>query len=407
MWNTSYPLSPQDWAAYRTREPLSFAHESALSYYIHIPFCQHLCAFCEYSRMHCPDEIEQTYYLDIIERDIFRFSQDHRHVSLQGFDLGGGTPTALSDENFRRLLHLIRTISAQHPQTDDYEPSIEATFSTLSDEKIKMIVQAGFRRVSLGLQSSNLEVLRHNHRPSSAPALMSRVLERLRTGGVEKVNLDIMYGLAHQTIDTLQYDIALLKFLLPEQITLYELRTNQLSSSSSWSKDMLFEAYVFLFDTLREMGYHARFGQNTFSKFSTDLGVSSYLRHRMTEAAPYKGFGLSAQSMCREGVSYNRGKNANALSKLVRSDTYEGGDTYFLPPLEIAAKYIAISAYFGGFSMDRLIEIVGEEARSYYAEALDFCLSHRLITIDGDEVRITRRGFRDYGAVFSLFYSPR
>lgn len=73
-WNTSYPLSPTDWAAYRAPSALPFATDRELSFYIHIPFCRQLCSFCEYTRMLCPDDGIQKHYIEVIASDIDRKS---------------------------------------------------------------------------------------------------------------------------------------------------------------------------------------------------------------------------------------------------------------------------------------------------------------------------------------------
>lgn len=104
-----------------------------------------------------------------------------------------------------------------------------------------------------------------------------------------------------------------IEILNPEQVTLYELRTNMIREPSYLSKDELYYAYRCLYEGLIALGYHARFGQNTFSKYIADHGVSSYLRSRMLDGVAYKGFGLSAQSMNNEGISYNIGKNSCQL----------------------------------------------------------------------------------------------
>lgn len=141
-FNTSYPLSPSDWQRYRSEAPLPFS-ESTLAFYLHIPFCPQLCRFCEYTRTHVPTSDIQNAYLSTLAQDIHRFLQAHgENLSLYGFDIGGGTPTVLSDENFEKLLSIYSEISGSIPLTPDYEPSIEATFSTLTPVKTKLIAQA-------------------------------------------------------------------------------------------------------------------------------------------------------------------------------------------------------------------------------------------------------------------------
>lgn len=407
IWNTSYPVCPSDWARYRMSRPLSFDGEREMSFYIHIPFCRHLCSFCEYTRMACPDEDAQRLYVQTIDADVCRFMDERCDVRLRGFDIGGGTPTALSDSNLEYLLQTFAKALDRLGTTDDFEPSIEATFDTITDRKAVLIANAGIRRMSFGLQSTDEEVLRQNHRYMTALEEMSQTLRMLHGHGIRKVNIDLMYGLKGQTVSMLHNDLRAIRMLNPEQVTLYELRTNMIHETAHLSKAELYEAYSFLYEGLTVMGYHARFGQNTFSKFADDMGVSSYLRSRMLYGVPYKGFGMSAQSMSHEGVSYNIGKSARSLRHIIGSGTYDEEYVYVLPPDELAAKYIAIGAYSGSFSLDCLSELIGRDARKAYAEQLRYCLDMGYVSIlDGDRVAVTPRGFEYYGAVFSLFYKP-
>ena len=134
-----------------------------------------------------------------------------------------------------------------------------------------------------------------------------------------------------------------------------------------------------------------------------DLGVSSYLRERMLNGASYKGFGLSAQSMSRAGVSYNLGKLSSDPRRDLNPNGYPAAYTYLLPAREWAAKYMAISAYHGSFSPNKLLEM-GIDPVSLN-DTLEFCFSQGLLArSDDDRVVVTKEGFKYYGAVFSLFF---
>lgn len=407
IWNTSYPVSPADWACYRVPRPLSFASEKEMSFYIHVPFCKRLCSFCEYSRMVCPSEEIQSKYVKTIDKEVSKFVSNHLDILLRGFDIGGGTPTALSDKNLKLLLQTFGEAKNWLDVSEDFEPSIEATFDTITDRKATIISSAGIHRVSLGIQSTDADVLNKNHRSDIDVEMMKRTIEMLHQHGIQKVNLDIMYGLKGQTFETLHKDLQTINFLAPEQVTLYELRTNMIHECVHMSKEELFKAYTTLYEGLTAMDYHARFGQNTFSKSCSDMGASSYLRSRMLEGVAYKGFGISAQSMSCHGVSYNTGKSSSNLRQLIGNDNFPEEFTYELPPQELAAKYIAIGAYSGSFSLQRLTQILRGEANHYYRKQLEFCLTEGYIEIQGDRVYVMPNGFKYYGALFSLFYSPQ
>ncbi|MBP8167641.1 MAG: radical SAM protein [Bacteroides sp.] len=405
-WNTSYPLSPDDWAKYRVHTPLGFEKDKELSFYIHVPFCKQLCSFCEYTRMICPDNELQAHYIHVVDEDITSFKTNHPNIVLRGFDIGGGTPTSLSDENFNLLLDIFDKAKSGVSLSEDFEPSIEGTFSSLSEAKLSRMVQSGIQRLSLGIQTTDTELLCSQHRERIKEEFISKWMDKAHLFGIKKINLDLMYGLKGQTKETVEKDLFTIKRHSPEQVTLYELRTNMIDSKDISSKEKLFSLYKQYYEGLRKLGYYASFGQNTFSLSKDDLGVSSYLRSRMTEGGAYKGFGISAQSMNKKGVSYNCGKNSYDLLNIVKQESYQEEFVYQLLPDEIASKYIAISGYYGSFLLDKVMSDNDIAWNKYIDEVLSFCLEKDLLLLDGKRVSITEVGFLHYGAVLSLFYSP-
>ena len=405
IWNTSYPLLPEQWKPYRVEELLPFDKETELSFYMHIPFCRQLCSFCEYTRMVCPEEKQQYQYLRTLDDDVSSFVSEHSCIKLRGFDIGGGTPTSLSEANFSYLLQIFRDASGCLDVSNDFEPSIEGTFDTLSEQKIEAIVGCGIQRLSLGLQSTDAQVLCKHNRRNNDLTNMQRWIDIALLKGMKKVNLDLMYGLNGQTSETIRVDLDTISILRPQQITLYEIRTNMIADKNVPSKQILYNQYCQYFRGLIELGYNARFGENAFSLDDKDRGLSSYLRSRMFEGVSYKGFGISAQSMSQSGVSYNIGKGKLNIKNLIDLSSYEGGDTYLLPKEELASKYIAISAYNGSFSLRYLSKIIERDAEEVYKAPIDFCIKEGLLEKNNNVLVITRKGFEHCGAVFSLFYS--
>lgn len=401
--NTSYPLHPEDWKQYRVEGSLPFDQERRLSFYLHIPFCRQLCSFCEYTRMLVPDEAQQETYLRVVANDIRHFKEQYQDFTLLGCDIGGGTPTSLSEKNFSLLMEVYRNALTGLELSSGYEPSIEATFDTLTEAKLKGIVNAGIHRLSLGVQSSCDAIMKRYRRLGSDERQMSDWLAMAERIGIKKVNLDFMYGFQGQNEASIGRDLELIGHLRPRQVTLYELRTNMLTSNASLSKEALYDQYSRYYDGITGMGYKGRFGQNTFSMGADDCGVSSYLRERMINGVSYKGFGLSAQSMSCAGVSYNVGKLSKNPVQALNDNGYQEEYTYLLPSKEQAAKYMAISAYHGSFSVNRLLELGID--KDFLDERLDFCFSQGLLSMgDNDRIVVTKKGFMHYGAVFSLFY---
>ena len=141
-------------------------------------------------------------------------------------------------------------------------------------------------------------------------------------------------------------------------------------------------------------------------KRANDIGMSSYLRERMMNAGAYKGFGISAQSMSRNGVSYNIGKLKKSFNDLLAMKSYDEESCLSTSTQRTwCQKYIAISAYNGSFSLEKLSELLGCDATIYYSAPLDFCVSRGYIEISNERVIVTPLGFKHYGALFSLFYA--
>lgn len=405
-WNTSYPLQIEDWKLYRVRENLPFCGVTEMSIYIHIPFCQQLCAFCEYARIACPSEMMQKNYLNGVNQDILSFMVKHEGlVTLRGFDIGGGTPTALSEKNFDILMDIYDQTIAKCISSVDFESSIEGTFNTLSIDKIRRMVTSGIKRLSLGVQSTSRDVLNNANRQSARINEMQYWMNTAWDSGVDKINLDLMFGLQGQNESTIAADLLAIEVLKPQQVTLYELRTNMISLKEIPDKTELYTQYSSYYKGLISLGYLARFGQNTFSLNTSDFGVSSYLRSRMHQGVPYKGFGISAQSMSPEGISYNVGKSRATVKQAISGSSFGEEFTYFLPPKELSSKYIAIAAYSGSFSLQRVSKLLKIDAEEYFRDELDYCIGAGLLHVEGGRVFITECGFKYYGAVFSLFYA--
>ena len=292
------------------------------------------------------------------------------------------------------------------PLSSDFEPSIEFSFSSIDEEKIEIIAKYGIERASTGIQVFDAGLMNRFGRKNSSIKQMSNVLSQMKEVGIKKINIDLMYGFEGQNEGMLEKSVNVIEELRPNQVTLYEMRYNTNGSKHSHiNRDILFEQYSYLFQKLKALGFKGRFGQNTFSKFD-DFGVSSYLRSRMLNCIPYKGFGVSAQSMSLSGISYNILKSFSS-SLLPQIEEIKEEDIYLLPAEEVVAKYICISLYSGRFNLNVVSKILGNGAARIYDSELDFLIENGLADINNGVCCLTEKGFRYYGAVASLFWSDK
>lgn len=305
--------------------------------------------------------------------------------------------------------------------SDDFEPSIEASIKTISPEKISLIRDAGIRRISIGIQSLYFSRFQSGigWRYPEAEDIIKQIND-IRRSGDFKINLDFMYGFKFQkNVETENPDKTAIEQLIPDQVTLYELRTNQLKDYEGAEASSRSYYYRRWYTTLNQLGYRGRYGQNTFSKDPHDLGVSSYIRHRMLDGSDYKGFGISAQSMADGNVEYNAGKNTTDLLSLIPTGllsehgTFEATEHYELPIAEKFAKFVCISAYSGGFNWRIAKERFYPDFFERFGNTLDFLTEPKHesdfgdIELTNDRINVTRSGFDHYGPLFSLFYKPK
>lgn len=401
--NTAYPIFKEPFKKYISNNDI-FENIDKLSFYIHVPFCKQLCKFCEYTKFLAGNENSEEKYLILLNNQIENFINNHDIKKIYGFDIGGGTPTALSDKNFEKLINIHLNLENRYEKINDYEKSIEISFSTINDNKIDLIKNANFNRISVGMQSINKKLLDDNNRYYSQIEDILKVKEMIQNKNIEKLNIDLMYGLTNQNEDMLQSTIEAIKIINPEQVTLYETRFNRNNMDySKITRDLQYEQYSNLYNELIKLGYKGRFGKNTFTK-TNDEGVSSYLKYRMTECIPYKGFGISAQSMSLQGLSYGIMKNTD-LKYIPDLNEIKEGYNYSLPKSEIAAKYISIAMYNGSFNLNVLSEILQENAKKYFKEEFDYLFKNEYISEINNEIILTQKGFRYYGAICSLFWS--
>ena len=410
-YNTSYPLHPSDWSSWKTSDRLSFDGIDDLSFYIHIPFCQSLCKYCEYIKYKKTSESIERQYLDIVEGDMREFTEQSAtgNTLLRGFDIGGGTPTVLSTKNFAMLIEMSAGYARRFKRAEPFKGSIEATFNTIDEDKIAIISDHSdiFSRISFGLQSTSCAFLRDNNRDNGQAQRMADIFRSCRQQGINTINLDLMYGFVNQTKEEIEATMKVVERLMPEHLTVYELRTNMLSRYPIATAEQRFEQYSYLYDLITRLGYKGRFGMNTFSLIGDD-GLSSYLQHRMMKNGSYKGFGIAAQSKNDTGISYNIGKNGESLERCLSQNTFEkDGDSYRLPPRELLSKYVAISGYCGMIDLFVMEKILHSDPGMVFEKELDFLLNNQYIEKDGTMLYLTPKGFLHYGAVLSLFYNNK
>jgi oxygen-independent coproporphyrinogen-3 oxidase len=219
---TSYPTAPHfassvDAARYATwLEALEPSRR--LSLYLHVPFCQQLCWFCGCHTQATRRREPIKRYAETLaaEMDLVAECLGARRCASH-IHFGGGSPSVLTADDWCLLLGRLRD---RFDLTEDAEIAVEIDPRTLTDEQSTVLAALGVTRVSVGVQDFDDDVQRGINRVQSYELTRS-VVDRLRAGGVKGINIDLMYGLPHQTSDSIACTIEKALTLAPDRLALF------------------------------------------------------------------------------------------------------------------------------------------------------------------------------------------
>jgi oxygen-independent coproporphyrinogen III oxidase len=191
---------------------------SALSVYVHIPFCESVCYYCACNKVVTRHHERAAEYLQALDTEIdLHVAELGPGQAVSQLHFGGGTPTFLTDPELERLMASLRR--AFHV-TDDAEISIEVDPRTASPERLERLAAMGFNRLSFGIQDFDPDVQKAVHRVQPFESVRDLV-HAARRIGFESINADLIYGLPLQTAASFERTVAQVASLRPDRIALY------------------------------------------------------------------------------------------------------------------------------------------------------------------------------------------
>lgn len=259
--------------------------------YIHIPFCVSKCNYCDFAsfpkHMNMQDEYTDALIAQLKTRE---------GICADTVYIGGGTPSVLSYENSNKLLE---TITQTFRLTPNCEFTVEINPATVDKNKLDLYRKYGVNRISMGAQSFSETELKTLGRIHTAEDIVS-TFKLLRNCGFQNINLDLMYALPNQTMDSLKYSLETLVSLSPEHISCYGLKIEegtpfydklQRGVLQECSEDTFADMYDYIRQTLQKSGYE-HYEISNFCK----RGKESIHNIKYWQDSDYIGFGLSASS---------------------------------------------------------------------------------------------------------------
>jgi oxygen-independent coproporphyrinogen III oxidase len=258
----SYTYAYPHKTAYRSLEPAVslqdvWANEArdALFLYIHIPFCEMRCGFCNlFTTVNAPQSLERS-YLQTLERQALRVRETLGDAKFARFAIGGGTPTYLEPGDLERLFAIAQNIYgidlARTPT------SVETSPATATADRLEILKNYGVDRVSIGVQSF-IESEVHSVGRTQQNAQVFEAFKTIRNAGIPILNIDLIYGLAFQTPVSWLESLKTALEWQPEELFLYPLYVRPLTglgnTKRSWDDERL-ELYRLGRDFLAANGY--------------------------------------------------------------------------------------------------------------------------------------------------------
>jgi oxygen-independent coproporphyrinogen-3 oxidase len=306
---------------------------SAISLYVHVPFCRRLCWFCACRTQGTQSDAPVAAYVETLKAEL-RLLAAHlpAGVQLQRLHWGGGTPTLMRPAEITALADAIRAVA---PFAPGAEFSVEIDPNEIDDPRLDALAAAGMNRASIGVQDFDPEIQATIGRDQTF-AVTQAAAEGLRARGIRSLNADILFGLPHQTPQRIAGSVQKLLSLSPDRVALYGYahvpwmsRRQQMIPSDAMPTP---QERLRLFEVARQLfrwdGYE-EIGIDHFARPEDGLAVAARtgrLRRNFQgytdDTAPVLiGLGASAISRLPQGYAQNHA-GTGAYTRAIRAGTF-------------------------------------------------------------------------------------
>ena len=351
---------------------------SAHALYVHIPFCEHICGYCDFTKMiYNPAWVDD--YLLALQQEIG--ARAINPSDIKTIYIGGGTPSALNLKQLERLFVILAPYMASA-----VEKTIELNVENTNLEKLKLFKAQGINRISIGVQSFDDNVLKACDRKHSGQEALA-ALKLIKKCGFTNYSLDLIYGLPEQTQDLFLLDLKKVIALDPPHVSLYSLTVNPGTLFSyrqvkEVSEDDSLSFYRLATSFLRKNGYE-RYEVSNFAK------RGYYSQHNLMywHNQHYYGVGLGAAGY----IENNRYQNTRNLKKYL--------DGYYLGEVETISQNDEIEYFLitnlrlqEGFLLTDFRQCFGVDFLEKFAHPLANLKSNNLVAVKDNRFFTTDEG---------------
>ena len=371
-------------------KPTGFVPARPVGLYIHIPFCDTKCGYCDFFSVAIKDR-DPLPLVTRITRELGTRLADDAHEVRTVF-IGGGTPTVLPTDQLRKILE---SLVSRVPMRNVEEFTVEANPATVDDDKAKLLVDWGVTRVSMGAQSflpQELATLERLHSPDDiAPSV-----ETLRRHHVGRINLDLIFGIPGQTPDTWTYSLRRAIELEPDHIACYGLTYEPATRLTAQRKagrvtpcdeEFEIEMYLSTIDTLADAG----FKQYEISNFARPgcecLHNLIYWRNE-----PFLGVGPSAAGFL-DGRRYKNIADVNGYVRLIDAQGHAEAESEVVDDVMLRTEMVMMQLRLvEGLSVEAFRNRTDADPLTLFEVELSRFADLGLVTVSTSRIALTRSG---------------
>lgn len=386
-----------------------FAPEKA-SIYIHIPFCETKCHFCDYVVYTGSTSDARSAYVDALCKEISRFPQNRAFPGfvIDSIYVGGGTPGVLTGQQLVRILQTCRDTFPEF--TDECEVAVEFDPGCVELEKLQEIYEAGFTRFSMGVQSFSPEILKQNNRPHNLDHVYA-AWDAVQKSGFTHTNIDLIYPLIDLDIKTWQSSVEEAVRLKPACITAYPLEVWKNTAYHHWltkNKKQLPPAQVevemcrMALDIMEAAGYR-RWSTTGYYHPERASRYCHFLDYYW-RSWPMIGFGVSSKSVIHNRA-YTNVRSITDYTKRLAADESVLDFATFMSKRQEMLRVMIRGLKVCEVSKVDFYDRFGVEMESVFSREVQELVDRGFLINAADHVSLTREGQVFSSNVYEEFYT--
>ena len=356
------------------------------SAYVHIPFCTQICYYCDFSKVFIKNQPVDSYLAHLLQE-----FHSYDIQKLRTLYIGGGTPTALSASQLEVLLDgLTKNLDLSMLE----ELTIEANPGDLDADKIAVLQNSAVNRVSLGVQTFDDKMLKNIGRSHTEKDIYENI-DRLKLAGFDNISIDLIYALPGQTMEQVKENVAKAIALDIPHMSLYSLilenhtvfmnrmRRGKLPLPK---EELEAEMFEYIIAELERAGFE-HYEISNFSK----QGFES--RHNLMywDNAEYYGIGAGASGYV-DGVRYKNHGPIRHYLKAVEEGSARINEEHLSQREQMEEEMFLGLRKKSGISMARFEEKFERSFQGLYGQIVRDLVQQGLMQVEGDRVRMTKRG---------------